>query len=92
MWTKATELNGNIVWLNLALARSIVRLAYEGPKGKYGAKTVVVFDAAEQWTVVERPEVLLSFAGARQDDTPSDRTGKAETRAKRSRTGDNPSD
>ncbi len=87
MWTKATELNGNIVWLNLALARSIVRLAYEEPKGKYGARTVVVFDATEQWTVIERPEVLLSFASARQDDAPSDR----ETRAKRPRSGDNPS-
>jgi hypothetical protein len=89
MWTKATELNGNIVWLNLALARSIVRLAYEEPKGKYGAKTVVVFDAAEQWTVVERPEVLLSFASARQDTPP---TGRPGTRTRRPRSGDAPSD
>jgi hypothetical protein len=66
MWTKATELNGNIVWLNLALARSIVRIAYETPNG-YDAKTVVVFDAAEQWTVIERPETLLAFAGAQSD-------------------------
>ena len=68
MWTKATELNGNIVWLNLALARSIVRIAYETPNG-YDAKTVVVFDAAEQWTVIERPETLLAFAGAQAERT-----------------------
>jgi hypothetical protein len=63
MWAKATELNGNIVWLNLALARSIVRLAYETANG-YDAKTVIVFDANEQWTVIERPETLLAYAGA----------------------------
>jgi len=66
MWAKATELNGNIVWLNLALARSIVRIAYETANG-YDAKTVVLFDAAEQWTVIERPEALLAFAAAQND-------------------------
>ena len=63
MWAKATELNGNIVWLNLALARSIVRLAYETANG-YDAKTVIVFDSNEQWTVIERPETLLAYVGA----------------------------
>jgi len=64
MWIKATETSGNVVWLNLALARSIVRLAYETANG-YDAKTVIVFDSSEQWTVIEKPEVLLAFAGVR---------------------------
>jgi hypothetical protein len=63
MWTRATEFGGNVVWLNLALARSIVRLAYETADG-YDAKTVIVFDSAEQWTVTEKPEALLAFAAA----------------------------
>jgi hypothetical protein len=63
MWTRATESGGNVVWLNLALARSIVRLAYETADG-YDAKTVIVFDSAEQWTVTEKPETLLAFAAS----------------------------
>ena len=59
MWTRATELSGNVVWLNLSLARSIIRLAYETANG-YGAKTVIVFDSSEQWTVIEKPEALLA--------------------------------
>ena len=66
MWTKATEFSGNVVWLKSALARSIVRLAYETPNG-YDAKTVIVFDLAEQWTVIEKPEVLLAFAAGQHE-------------------------
>jgi hypothetical protein len=69
----------------MALARSIVRLAYEGPKGKYGAKTVIVFDSAEQWTVVERPETLLSFAGAHHDQPASAPSRIADERSDASR-------
>jgi hypothetical protein len=85
MWTRATELSGNVVWLNLSLARSIVRLAYETAHG-YGAKTVVVFDSSEQWTVIEKPEVLLAAAEAAKVDSP-DLSGPADRSERRSAPG-----
>lgn len=60
MWIKATEHDGQVIWLNMALARSMVRVVDAGAD----AKTVIAFDEADQITVRELPEDLIAKANA----------------------------
>jgi hypothetical protein len=58
MWVKATDYTGQVIWLNMALARSIVRVVDVGTD----ARTIVCFDEADQHTVRELPEDLIAKA------------------------------
>lgn len=59
IWVRARDFEGNFVWLNMALVRSIVRPVDALPGGNE-AKTVVCFDEADQITVHETPEFLIA--------------------------------
>jgi hypothetical protein len=61
MWVNAHDFQGNILHLNLALARSITRTAVDAADG-IAAKTVIVFDETDQHTVHETPEELMTAA------------------------------
>ena len=59
MWVKARDFQGNFIWLNVALARTIERTVDDPARGAE-AMTIISFDEAHQQTVHETPEELLA--------------------------------
>ena len=69
-WAKARQFDRRAVWLNLALARSVVAIPDEGV-GSAEATTVVTFgaqelrDSTEYSLIFEQPEDLIGRTGSK---------------------------
>lgn len=60
LWVRATQVHGDVIWLNLALARTIARTRIDGA---VAPSTVVEFGRHDRYMVQEPPEMLLGRVG-----------------------------